>query len=111
MHSLSFICERGKDRKGKGNSPSLFCVFGSVCHSTKGTALLFQEEKGRSFPSFGFFWKGNSLLSAYCSRKSDGAAAVAAKCSFGVPLYEEVCTNFENPPSDEGGVGRENLSP
>ena len=42
---LILCCQRGRDGKGKGDSPSLFCVFGSFCHSTKGTALLFLTEK------------------------------------------------------------------
>ena len=39
-------CQRGRDGKGKGNPPSLFCVFGSFCHSTKGTSFSLSFGKG-----------------------------------------------------------------
>ena len=32
--------------KGRGNPPSLFCVFGSFCHSTKGTSFSLSFGKG-----------------------------------------------------------------
>ena len=39
-------CQRGRDGKGKGDPPSLFCVFGSFCHSTKGTSFSLSFGKG-----------------------------------------------------------------
>ena len=35
-------------RKGKGNSPSLFCLFDSFCNVTKGTAFSFSLEEEHS---------------------------------------------------------------
>ena len=46
-------CQRGRDGKGKGNPPSLFCVFGSFCHITKRTSFSLSLGKGTSvLPAF-----------------------------------------------------------
>ena len=54
--------------KGKENPPSLFCVFGSFCHITKETALLFLTEKN----TLSFLLEEEQVRSCFPKQGDDG---------------------------------------